>query len=168
MLNFSAGYLHKDMKFYWYLGIKFLCYLGNDADIQIPIPTTRCMFDRPIGYIRNQISVSLSPQLATTGAWFKCTHRGKYCPSAHLYMIYSIQDRYHSQFVLQFGHKTTWDSIGSKQFFSIVLFIPFFVFGFWSLLATKLQKCENITKSLFTFCKAQWVRWKKTERKSRN
>ena len=24
-------------------------------------------------------------------------------------------------------------------------FIPFFVFGFWSLLATKLQKYENIT-----------------------
>ena len=28
---------------------------------------------------------------------------------------------------------------------SIVSFIPFFVFGFWSLLAMKLQKYENIT-----------------------
>ena len=30
-----------------------------------------------------------------------------------------------------------------------VSFIPFFVFGFWSLLATKLQKYENITYSVY-------------------
>ena len=39
-----------------------------------------------------------------------------------------------------------------------VSFIPFFVFGFWSLLATKLRKYENITnitQSLFTFCKTE-------------
>ena len=42
-----------------------------------------------------------------------------------------------------------------------VLFIPFFIFGFWSLLATKLQKYKNITLSLYTFCKARWARRKK-------
>ena len=50
---------------------------------------------------------------------------------------------------------------------SNVLFIPFFVFGFWSLLVTKLLKYINITLSLFTFCKVRWKRWKKTEGKSR-
>ena len=38
---------------------------------------------------------------------------------------------------------------------------PYFVFGFWSLLATKLQKYKNITYSLFTFCKAKCTRRKK-------
>ena len=44
---------------------------------------------------------------------------------------------------------------------TIVLFIPFFVCGFWSLLAIKLWKYNNITKSLFAFCKARWARQKK-------
>ena len=30
-------------------------------------------------------------------------------------------------------------------FKTYVLFIPYFIFGFWSLLATNLQKYENIT-----------------------
>jgi len=42
-----------------------------------------------------------------------------------------------------------------------VLFIPFLVFGFWSLLAMKLQKYENIMYSLFTFYNARWARQKK-------
>ena len=166
MLNFSAAYLHKDMKFYWYLGIKFLCYLGNDADIQILIPTTRCMFDRPIGYIRNQIS--LSPQLATTGAWFKCTHRGKYCPSAHLYMIYSIQDRYHSQFVLQFGHKTTWDSIGSKHFFHYCLVHPIFRFWFLVTFGNKVTKIRKYYEIFVYILQGKMGKTEKKGRKSHN
>ena len=35
------------------------------------------------------------------------------------------------------------------------------ILGFWSLLVKKLQKYENITQSLFTFCKARWARQKK-------
>ena len=42
-----------------------------------------------------------------------------------------------------------------------VLFIPFSDFDFWSLLAKKLQKFENIKKSLFTFCKAREKNGKK-------
>ena len=38
-----------------------------------------------------------------------------------------------------------------------VLFIPFLVFDFWSLLATK---DKNITQSLIKFCKARWKKWK--------
>ena len=41
------------------------------------------------------------------------------------------------------------------------MFIPFLVFGFWSLLVTKLRKYKNITQSFFAFCKARWARWKK-------
>ena len=48
--------------------------------------------------------------------------------------------------------------------FSNVSFIPFFVFGFWSLLAKQLQKYANIT-SLFTYCKARWTRKKKNRKK---
>ena len=44
-----------------------------------------------------------------------------------------------------------------------VSFIPFFVFGFWSLLVTKLRKYKYFTKSLFTFCKARRARRKKTQ-----
>ena len=43
-----------------------------------------------------------------------------------------------------------------------VSFIPFFVFVFWSLLATKLRQYENIMQSLFTFCKARWAICKET------
>ena len=32
---------------------------------------------------------------------------------------------------------------------TIVSFIPFFVFGFWSLLATKLRKYENISNLFY-------------------
>ena len=43
------------------------------------------------------------------------------------------------------------------------------IFRFQSLLATKLQKYENITQSLFIFCKARWARReKKMKIKSRN
>ena len=56
----------------------------------------------------------------------------------------------------------------SLQFISNVSFIPYFVFCFSSLLALELRKYKNITYSLFTFCKARWAWWKKTERKSRN
>ena len=49
-----------------------------------------------------------------------------------------------------------------------VSFITFFVFGFWSLLATKLRKYKNISKSSFTFCQERWARQKKRERKSSN
>ena len=49
-----------------------------------------------------------------------------------------------------------------------VSFITFFVFGFWSLLATKLRKYKNISKSSFTFCQERWARQKKRERKSNN
>jgi hypothetical protein len=49
--------------------------------------------------------------------------------------------------------------------FSNVSFIPFFVFGFWSLLAKQLQKYANIT-SLFTYCKARWTRKKEKQKEN--
>ena len=53
---------------------------------------------------------------------------------------------------------------GAQNFY--VSFIQFFVFDFWSLLATKLQKYKNIAQYLFTICKARWARQKKVKRKS--
>ena len=47
-----------------------------------------------------------------------------------------------------------------------VSFIPFFVFCFWSLLVTKLRKYEDITESLFTFCKARWAGRKKNQKEN--
>ena len=50
---------------------------------------------------------------------------------------------------------------------SIVSFIPFFMFGFWLLLATKLQKCKILRElGLLTFCKERWARKKKNEKKN--
>ena len=51
---------------------------------------------------------------------------------------------------------------------TIVSFIPFFVYGFWSLLVTKLRKYENITQSLFTFARQDGKDGKILERKSYN
>ena len=43
-----------------------------------------------------------------------------------------------------------------------------FILGFWSLLATKLQKYKNITHYLFTFCKARWAIGKKRKENHAN
>ena len=39
------------------------------------------------------------------------------------------------------------------------------IFGFWFLVTfgNEATKYKNITQSLFTFCKAGWARWKKSE-----
>ena len=68
---------------------------------------------------------------------------------------------------LMVGYSHTFNVGVSLQVF-YVSFNPFFVYGFWSLFVTKLGKYENITWSLFTFCKARWARRKKPERKSCN
>ena len=52
-----------------------------------------------------------------------------------------------------------------KMCFFYVSFIPFFVFGFWSLLATKLQKCYVIFVYIL---QGKMGKTEKTERKSCN
>ena len=134
-----------------------MCQIPKNQGIEIPPPLPPLLPSKVNLINKATLFTGTSPCTSTLGLP-NCYHLSTAMKCQHLTCMRSQARVKLGQSLLSKGAKPLWASLQplathrvntlypkSIPIHTYVLFIPFFVFGFWSLLATKLRKYENIT-----------------------